>query len=52
MWALAMKLIGSLERELEANWPMLSHIIFGAFIGGLIVLLILLNADVPIVAGV
>jgi hypothetical protein len=52
MSTLAMKLIGPFEKKLEANWQTLSHIIFGAFIGGLVLLLILLNAGVPIVAGV
>ena len=52
MSTLAMNLIEVFEKKLEANWQTLSHIIFGAFIGGLIELLILLNAGVPIVAGV
>ena len=52
MSTFAMKLIGSFEKKLEANWQTLSHVIFGTFIGGLVVLLILLNAGVPIVAGV
>jgi hypothetical protein len=52
MSTLAIKLIGSVEKTLTANWRTLSHIIFGAFIGGLVVLLILLYAGVPIVAGV
>jgi hypothetical protein len=52
MSTLARKLIRPLEEKLEANWQTLSHVIFGAFMGGLVVLLILLNAGVPIVAGV
>ncbi|MGA2313978.1 MAG: hypothetical protein ABSF87_16725 [Xanthobacteraceae bacterium] len=52
MSKLAIKLIGSVEKTLTANWRTLSHIIFGAFIGGLVVLLILLYSGVPIVAGV
>ena len=52
MSTLAVKVIGSIEKTLTANWQTLSHIIFGAFIGGLVVLLILLYAGVPIVAGV
>jgi len=47
-----MKLTDYLGKKLEASWETLSHIVFGAFIGGLVVLLILLNAGVPIVAGV
>ena len=52
MSILALRFIGSVEKTLTANWQTLSHIIFGAFIGGLVVLLILLYAGVPIVAGV
>jgi hypothetical protein len=52
MSTIAIKLIGSVEKRLAANWQTLSHILFGAFIGGLVVLLILLYAGVPIVAGV
>jgi len=52
MSTLATKLIRSIEEKLEANWQILSHVIFGAFMGGLVVLLSLLNAGVPIVAGV
>lgn len=52
MSTLATKLSRSIEAKLEANWQKLSHVIFAAFMGGLVVLLILLNAGVPIVAGV
>ena len=52
MSTLAVKVIGSIEKTFTANWRTLSHIIFGAFISGLVVLLILLYAGVPIVAGV
>ena len=52
MSTLAMNLIEAFEEKLEANWQTLSHVVFGAFMGGLVVLLILLNAGVPIVAGV
>jgi hypothetical protein len=52
MSTLGIKLIGSIEKTLTANWQTLSHILFGAFIGGLVVLLILLYAGVPIVTGV
>ena len=52
MSALATKLIRSIEEKLEANWQTLSHVIFGAVMGGLVVLLILLNVGVPIVGGV
>ncbi len=52
MSTLATKFIGSIGKTLAANWQTLSHVIFGAFIGGLVVLLILLYSGVPIVAGV
>jgi hypothetical protein len=52
MSTVGIKLIGSIEKTLTANWQTLSHILFGAFIGGLVVLLILLYAGVPIVTGV
>jgi hypothetical protein len=52
MSTLAVKVMGSIGKTLTSNWQTLSHIIFGAFIGGLVVLLILLYAGVPIVAGV
>ena len=52
MSTLATKLIRSIEEKLEANWQILSHVIFGTFVGGLVVLLILLNVGVPIVGGV
>jgi len=52
MSTLGIKLIGSIKKTLAANWQTLSHILFGAFIGGLVVLLILLYAGVPIVTGV
>ncbi len=52
MSPLATKFIRPFREKLEANRQTLSHVIFGAFMGGLIVLIILLNAGVPIVAGV
>ncbi len=52
MSPLATKFIRPFGEKLEANWQTLLHVIFGAFMGGLIVLIILLNAGVPIVAGV
>jgi hypothetical protein len=52
MSTLATKLIRSIEEKFEANWQILSRVIFGAFMGGLVVLLILLNVGVPIVGGV
>jgi hypothetical protein len=52
MSKLGIRLLGSVEKKLAANWQTLSHVIFGAFIGALVILLILLYAGVPIVAGV
>lgn len=45
-----MKVSRSIQQTI--NWRTLSHIIFAAFIGSLVVLLLLLHAGVPIVAGV
>jgi len=46
------KLLGSLQKKLAAHWQTFAQVIFGAFIGGLVVFLILLYAGVPIVGGV
>ncbi len=52
MSTFGIKLLGSLQNKLAANWQTFAQVIFGAFIGGLVVLLILLYAGVPIVGGV
>jgi len=45
-----MELLGHLDTALGTNWrEAFVHITFGAFIGGLALLLILLYAGVPIV---
>jgi hypothetical protein len=40
------------QEKLAAYWPLAVRIIFGAFIGSLVLLLVLTYADVPIVGGV
>ncbi len=42
-------LYGYLQKKLEAYRQIFVGVTFGAFVGGLVVLLILLYADVPIV---
>jgi len=50
MAALATELLGQVDMALGPNWRQaFVHIIFGVFIGGLVLLLILLYAGVPIV---
>ncbi len=49
MTSLAMNLVGYFQDKREATWETLVRVIFGTFVGGLIVLLILLYAGVPIV---
>jgi len=44
-----MNLVGYFQDKREATWETLVRVIFGTFVGGLIVLLILLYAGVPIV---
>jgi hypothetical protein len=46
------KLAAYWQERLSAYWPTVVRITFGAFIGGLVLLLILTYADVPIIAGV
>jgi hypothetical protein len=40
------------QEKLAAYWPTVVRVTFGAFIGSLVLLLILTYANVPIVAGV
>ena len=44
----AMKLVAYVQKKLEAYRQIFVGVTFGAFVGGLVVLLILLYADVPI----
>ena len=44
-----MKLVAYVQKKLEAYRQIFVGITFGTFVGGLVVLLILLYADVPIV---
>jgi hypothetical protein len=41
-----------LQEKPIGYWPMFERIVFGAFIGSLVLLLALTYADVPIVSGV
>ncbi len=60
MTTFAMKMLGYSQKKLGANWQQklaaswqpFVHVIFGAFIGALVLLLILLYAGVPIVEGI
>lgn len=45
----AIKLVEYLQDAIEPHWHICVRVTFGAFMGSLVVLLILLYADVPIV---
>ena len=49
MTVLAMSLVGYFQDRPEATWQTLVRVIFGAFMGGLVLLLILLYSGVLIV---
>ena len=49
MTTIAMNLVGYFQEKREASWETVVRVIFGAFIGSLVLLLILLYAGVPIV---
>jgi hypothetical protein len=49
MTTLAMNLVGYFQDRREATWETLVRVTFGAFMGGLVLLLILLYSGVPIV---
>jgi hypothetical protein len=49
MTTIAMNLVGYFQEKREASWETAVRVIFGAFIGSLVLLLILLYAGVPIV---
>jgi hypothetical protein len=49
MTTLAMNLVGYFQDRREATWETLVRVTFGAFMGGLVILLILLYSGVPIV---
>lgn len=52
MSAIALSVTEYLQEKLAPHWPIFVRITFGAFIGSLVVLLILTYANVPIVSGV
>ena len=49
MTSLAMNLVEYFQDNRDATWETLVRVIFGTFVGGLIVLLVLLYAGAPIV---
>jgi hypothetical protein len=49
MTEFAMNLVEYFQDKREATWETLVRIVFGTFMGGLVLLLILLYAGVPIV---
>jgi len=49
MTDLAMRLVEYFQDKREATWETLVRIVFGTFMGGLVLLLILLYSGVPIV---
>ena len=49
MTELAMSLVGYFQDKREATWETLVRIVFGTFMGSLVLLLILLYSGVPIV---
>ena len=49
MTTLAMNLVGYFQDRREATWETLVRVTFGAFMGGLVILRILLYSGVPIV---
>jgi hypothetical protein len=52
MSTLAMNVGDYLQDKLAPHWPIFVRVTFGAFIGTLVLLLILTYANVPIVSGV
>ena len=51
MSTIAMTVTDYLQEKLAPYWPIFVRITFGAFIGSLVILLILTYANVPIVSG-
>jgi hypothetical protein len=49
MTTLAMNLVGYFQDRREATWEAIVRVTFGTFMGGLVLLLILLYAGVPLV---
>ncbi len=49
MTSLAMNLVEYFQDKRDATWKTLVRVVFGTFVGGLVVLLILLYAGAPIV---
>jgi ABC-type phosphate/phosphonate transport system permease subunit len=49
MTSLAMNLVEYFQDNRDATWETIARVVFGTFVGGLVVLLILLYAGAPIV---
>jgi hypothetical protein len=49
MTAIAMNLVEYFQEKRQATWETIVRIVFGTFMGGLVLLLILLYSGVPIV---
>ncbi len=49
MTSLAMNLVEYFQEKREATWETVVRVVFGTFVGSLVLLLILLYAGVPIV---
>ncbi len=52
MSTIAMTVTEYLQDKLAPHWPIFVRVTFGAFIGSLVLLLILTYANVPIISGV
>jgi hypothetical protein len=49
MTAIAMNLVEYFQERRQATWETIVRVVFGTFMGGLVLLLILLYSGVPIV---
>jgi hypothetical protein len=49
MTAIAMNLVEYFQEKRQATWETIVRVVFGTFMGGLVLLLILLYSGVPIV---
>ena len=49
MTAMAMNLVEYFQERRQATWETIVRVVFGTFMGGLVLLLILLYSGVPIV---
>jgi hypothetical protein len=49
MTAIATNLVGYFQERRQATWETMVRVVFGTFMGGLVLLLILLYSGVPLV---